>query len=367
MRTAASAVGPLGLETSDCRTLRDQKPARLTSRLGKAASRLARPLRVALAVVLALLTVRLLAANPAPLRELLHVDPWVVISIALLAISNQWLMAWRFKLVMKQCAGADIPHATWFRLTSVGQFLNLLFPQIGHLHRALVLKRDFGTSYVAYTSGMLVFFWFDLLTSFLFAVLVVGVQDPGFRVAGLAVLPLLVAASVMLVVLPALLRWVAARTRLDWAGVKWGVERVLTVLVSIRDASKSGSFVLRFLLLNVVVVIGHVAVLALAFEAVKCPLGLGDLMMFQVLLKLSNQVMITPGNVGLTELAYGVLAGAASAGVQHGIAAAVLLRTIGTVVIVGLGWALGGVTVLVGGRAMLTRDGGPTVPRGEQG
>ena len=50
---------------------------------------------------------------------------------------------------------------------------------------------------------------------------------------------------------------------------------------------------------------------------------------------------------------YIVLAGALNGGVQQGIAVALLLRTLGTVVIVVVGLLLGGASLLRGGRGAL--------------
>lgn len=309
-----------------------------------------RSLRWVIAALLIGLAIHLLTLDPAPLRALAHVPPRTLVLIALLIILNQWLMSWRFKLVMNQCAGADLSHLQWFRLTSTGQFLNLFVPQLGHVHRALILKREHALTYSAYVSGLVVFFWFELLASLLLAVFVIAVYDPGFRLGLVPVLPILGAAFAMLLAFPVLLGSVVGRMHLRWPWAERMLARAHSSLVMARATLASSSFVLKFFALNVAVAAGHIAVLALAFDAVGGPLRMERLMLFQVLLKLSNQVVITPGNLGLTELAYGVLAEASASGVQHGIAVALLVRTLGTVVIVALGVALGGIPVLTEGR-----------------
>lgn len=117
---------------------------------------------------------------------------------------------------------------------------------------------------------------------------------------------------------------------------------------------RCGPVAARFVGINLLVAVEQVATLWLAFDAVGGPPEFGRLMLLQVLIKRSGMIFITPGNIGLTELTYGALAGASPAGVQHGIAAALLMRTLGTVVLVALGAALGGASVLVRDRRQLS-------------
>jgi uncharacterized membrane protein YbhN (UPF0104 family) len=329
----------------------------LLTQIRTGASFWSRLLRWGLAAALALLTLRLIAADPAPLLALAHVQPSVLVGMALLIVLNQWLMASRFKLVMKECAGVQMSRFGWFRLTSVGQFLNLFVPQLGHLHRGLILKREFGASYAAYGSGLFVFFWFELVTSILLATIVVAFFDAGLRVADVLVLPVLVGAAVLVMLVPLVVGALLGRAGVSTGRLRRWVDGAQTGISSIKRALIQPSFLIQFLLLNIVVAAGHVAMLRLAFTAVGAQLTIETLMLFQVLLKLSNQIVLTPGNLGITELAYGVLAGASSGGVQQGIGAALLVRTMGTAVMLGLGWALGALPVLLGGSSALGTEG----------
>jgi uncharacterized membrane protein YbhN (UPF0104 family) len=95
----------------------------------------------------------------------------------------------------------------------------------------------------------------------------------------------------------------------------------------------------------------------LGFHAVATAPGLGVLLVFQIFVKLANQVAITPGNLGLTELAYGLLAQATNATLEQGLAVGILLRAVGTIAVVGLGLICGGGPWLVGQRRHLAQTG----------
>ncbi len=105
---------------------------------------------------------------------------------------------------------------------------------------------------------------------------------------------------------------------------------------------KSPRFLLRFFGVSVLGTLGQVVALWLSFTAVGASVPLGVLIVFQVFIKLSNQVMITPGNLGLTELTYGLLAGGTTFKLEQGIAAALIMRAVGMVMIIVLGLACGG-------------------------
>jgi uncharacterized membrane protein YbhN (UPF0104 family) len=313
----------------------------------------ARWLRWVLAALLIVLTVRLIAVNPTPFLELAHVQAHVLVAMVGLMVLNQWLTSRRFQLVMRHCAGVELSAGRWFQLTSVGQFLNLFVPQLGHVYRGVVLQREAGLSYSAYTAGLFVFFWFELLVGIALAAAVVAAHDPGFRLGGIHVLPLLLVTLGALSVLPRMISITIGRVRLGSSRALRLLESAHSSLLRAQSALRCRPVVAKFIALNLIVVAEQVAMLWIAFDAVGAPPGIGRLMLFQVLLKLSAIFFITPGNLGITELAYGALASASSTDVQHGIAAALLMRTLGTVVLVGLGAALGGASVLMRDRRQL--------------
>lgn len=307
----------------------------------------ARWLRWVAAALLVGLTVRLVAADPAPFRQLAHVDVSVVTAMVLLIVLNQFLTSCRFQLVMKHCAGLDLPAWRWFRLTSIGQFLNLFVPQLAHVYRAVVLQRENRLSYSSYTSCLFVFFWFELLVGLALATIVVPLHDAGFRVAGANVTLVLFVALIGVLGLPRLLSGLGTGWQFRSKRAHQMIATMRASLSEARRASVDPSFVARFVALNVAVGIVQVAMLGLAFSSVGARPDVGRLMLLQVLLKLSGIIIITPGNLGVIELAYGALAGATSTGVQHGIAAALLTRTLGTLVLIALGVVCGGGSVLM--------------------
>jgi uncharacterized membrane protein YbhN (UPF0104 family) len=291
-----------------------------------------------------------------PFYKLLRVPPLLLVAICVLMVANQALFSLRFAIAIEQCGGPRLSRWEWFRLTSVGQFLNLFVPQLGNVYRAFVLKRNHSVPYSLYGSGLFAFVWLDLIMGLLLAIVVIALLEPGFHLGTLPAMPVLALLAVALFFSPfvaarVLRRLFAASEKLRKIG-----DRSADLLLLAGGVARQPSFLLQAFSLNLAMAAVQVSTLALAFHAVAADVSLGRLMLFQIIVKLSNQIVVTPGNLGLTELAYGVLAEAASSGVEHGIAVGLLTRTLGVAVVTAVGLLMGGGSWLRGGYRGLAEE-----------
>lgn len=312
-------------------------------------------LRWLIACGLGALAVRTVLADPTPLRALASVEPKTVLWLWALALLNMVFISQRMSLSVVECGGPKVPAWTWFKLVVVGQFVNLVVPQLGNVYRGVQLKREHGVSYLAYASGLVAFVWLDTILGVLFCSTVLAVLRPGLRLGGMLALPILGGLFVALVAGPLLVARVLERTTVR-AGLASRLHELARRLVVTATRSLSRpAFLLRFFVIGLLVTAVHVAALLLCFEAVGAPIDLPTAALFQVLVKVSNQIVVTPGNLGLTELAWGVLGSAATgAGVGGGVTAALLHRAAFTPLLLLLGLAFGGLGVIARTRA--TRD-----------
>jgi uncharacterized membrane protein YbhN (UPF0104 family) len=279
-----------------------------------------------------------------------------MLGVAALVALNQALMAWRFSLAFEECAGHGVPFGTWFRLTAVGQLLNVFVPQLGNAYRALVLKREHQVSYLTYASGLFAYVWLDLLMGFFIAFVVIGSFDPGLRLAALPALSWLGASMVGLFVMPFVAAHGIRAFRLG-EGVAARVQaKMSSLLETTNRALRNPRFLLRVLGVNVFSTAGQVATLWLCFHAVGGNLSSSALIVFQVFTKLSNQVTVTPGNLGLNEIAFGILARASAQSLEQGVAVSLSIRAVGTVMQIVLGLLAGGGSRLFSGREQLERE-----------
>jgi uncharacterized membrane protein YbhN (UPF0104 family) len=312
--------------------------------------------RWAVAALAMAFVVRELFSDPEPLRRVLG-TPWqVLLAVGALLAVNQLLMSFRFSLAVALYSGKRVPASVWFRLISVGQMLNLFVPQLGSVYRGVALKREFGIAYMTYASGLFAFVWLDLVMGFLIGSLTIAVLDPTLYLGSVLALPALALLILALLTGPFAIRWFVSVFRVKGSFATKVQARMTTLLSNAASALKAPAFMLRFFLLNVLVTVVQVVLLALLFRAVDAEVPLAALLLFQVLLKLANQIVITPGNLGITELMFGVLAHGSRCTLEQGLAVALLFRTTVTVMVILLGVLAGGARVLFSGRARLEEE-----------
>lgn len=296
---------------------------------------------------LVVLAAKFLLQNPEPLRKLAALPPGLWLLLVPLVLLNLMFMAWRLSLSVGHAGGAQVPSTAWFRIVVLGQFLNLFVPQLGNVYRGVTLKREFGVTYTAYATGLFTFVWLDTSFGFVLCLMVLLGLDPGLRLAGIPFVPVIGLMVVLLLSAPLLASRLLGALQLAHQGLAKWKERIDTLLLTAAHNLKKPAFTGRFMLGSALLMANQSTILWVCFRAVGLPIDPETAVLFQVLIKLSNQIVITPGNLGLTELAFGVLGSAAHGGsVEYGIAAALVFRALNSACVIVLGILLGGVRLL---------------------
>ncbi len=297
--------------------------------------------------VLLAIAARQLLQNPAPLKQLASLPLWMWLALLPLALLNYVFVAARMALAVGQAGGVKIAQRVWFRIVVLGQFLNLLVPQLGNVYRGLTLKREFGVSYQTYATGLFMFVWLDTTFGFGLCLLVLAVLAPGLKLAGMPVLPVIAVVLVALMFAPFLAAKLLGKLRLGPGRLANAQARANALLVTSMSSFRSPGFTLRFLAASALVMADQSLILWLCFRAVGLPIDPESAALFQVVIKLSNQVIVTPGNLGVTEMAFGLLGAAAHGGsLEYGIAAALVFRMLFTTTVIAMGVMFGGVGLL---------------------
>ncbi len=328
-----------------------------TSHQMKLPDRFKRGLRWAIALGALALAARQLTSDPEPLRRLWSTSAWVLAGLCGLVVVNQALMSLRFAQVMNHMGAGGVGFVAWFRLTSVGQMLNLFVPQLGSVYRGVVLKRDYGISYLTWATGLISFVWLDMVGGLLIALLAIVTLEPGLLFFGRSAGAVLGLALFGVFTGPIVVAWLMERIPSRSGSLGRWQQRLTTLLSTASSVARSPSLMLRFFALNLLVTTGQTTTLWLAFQSVGASISLSGLLLFQILIKLTNQVVITPGNLGITELAFGALAHGSARTLEQGIAVSLLLRAVSSTMTVVLGVMSGGLGALFGGRSAILREG----------
>jgi uncharacterized membrane protein YbhN (UPF0104 family) len=226
------------------------------------------------------------------------------------------------------------------------------------------LKRRFDVGYGRFVVAFVNAPWLAMVLNFAFGALAVAALTPGavvgswplWLVLGVAAVATAVAPIVALLVLPLVPR--------RWRPLAWLHDRlremVRVTLESLRDP--------RYLALvaawTAVAFVQASAMLWFGFAALGTEVGAAEAIAFYVLLQLATYLTITPGNLGVQELAFGALATGVGAAAVDGVVVSGLLRVTGVVAVVLAGLPLGGVAALREARAASHGPEGERIVRG---
>jgi hypothetical protein len=279
-------------------------------------------------------------------------------ALALVAFQALYLVvqSGRFHVVLERFAERPIGFGPWLVLFVLGRFLNLFVPQAGNVYRAVELQRRHGIGVQRFLVAFVNAPWLAMILNFLFGALAVALLAPATELAGWPLSLVLVVAALVTTVAPLLVLAVLRpllelrafeRYRLLSVLQSRLSEMVAVTLVSLREPVyllKVGAWTLvSFVQTSYLMVVG--------FQALGLEAGVGVAVTFYVLLQVTTYVQITPGNLGVQELAFGVLSTGFGASAADGVLVSALLRVTGVVALLALALPFGGLEALRASRA----------------
>jgi len=266
-----------------------------------------RILRWVLAIACTAYIVRFFVKNSDELALLGRLEPGTIAAIAALAVMGHVIFCWRFRMVLKKCSGKSVPFFHWFRIVMLGRFLTLLAPQAGNIYRSIALKKHYRIRHTRYASSFFSFVWMDACVNLVLAVIIVLAVQPALRIGEIRAVYLLAGVLVAVLAAPILAEVMLRRVRFRNERLRWLHGR-LSEMFSVSTANLGdGAYMLKFLLGGMVAFVDAIAIFCLCFQAMGMPIGLPALALFHVVLRLSTFVIITPGNLGVREIAYGII------------------------------------------------------------
>lgn len=296
---------------------------------------------VAIAATIALVVVR-----GEDLRTIAELRPAFVIALLAMQVLYLVVQSARFHVVLVRFTERPVGFGPWTRMFVIGRFLNLFVPQAGNVYRAVELRRRFAVTVQSFLVAFVNAPWLAMILNFLFGALFVGLLAPTSQVAGWPLWLLLLGATLATSLAPivALLVLPLFPERIRWAAWLRGrlSEMVQVTLQSVREplylARVAGWTLLAFVQAS--------AMLWIGFVALGIPVGVAEAIAFYVLLQLATYVQLTPGNLGLQELAFAALSAGFGATVADGVLVSTIVRVTGVIALVATALPLGGLEAL---------------------
>lgn len=280
------------------------------------------------------------------LRLLLKLDFLSVAYIVILTVIYFLVLNLRIKIVLEKCSGKMLPFWPIFKLLMLTNFLNLVLIQVGNIYRSIRLKKAYDISYTSYISSFTSLLWMDTCLNILIAVVVISMVKSDFQIGKFTAWKLFSIIGLVTVASPIignlLLSWIKIENRrLAWIHSK--LTEVLTAtIINLKDIL----YLLKVTALGIVILILTVIAHYILFKEFGIILTVPALLVFYVLLRLSLFIIITPGNIGVQEIAYGFISEQMGFGMAQGVLVSVFSRILNTSVILVLGILFGGIDLL---------------------
>lgn len=318
------------------------KPARPTKKI----KTLKKILRLIIVAICAAYLVGFFIQKREALSIAFKLDYRLILAIIGLQLLYYLLQSYRFQIVVEKCSDRKLPFFPWLKLFVLGRFLNTIFSQTGNVYRSVRLKTDYGISYTKYIGAFASIAWLDTCMNLGIAVVVIAIANPGFQIGKFTAWKILTVLSAVFIVVPILSEILLRKMNFKNNYLTWVRSKLSEVLtVSVRNL-RDPIFLLKFFAIGMVIFVRTCILFHLYFRVFDIYVSLPALAVFYALFKLSFFIVLTPGNLGIQEVAWGFLSEQMGFGMAEGVLVSAFIRAIGTAVICTLGLVFGGADLI---------------------
>ncbi len=287
-----------------------------------------------------------LADNREDLRTLHKLNIYYLSLIIMIYFIALLFQSFRYRIVINKCSGKHIPFFGWFKIFIKGNFLSKLIPQSGGIYRGAVLKKSYGVSYTSFISSFTSFAWLDSLLSLFIALLLIILFNPQLSFGYIQGYLLILVLFIILFILPYFMYLVLSRIKVKGKFSSWFHLKISEVFKTTVSNTRDYKYIISLFLTGLLSMFNSILIFYICFRGLGVNVALPVLALFGALLKISNLVVLTPGNLGVREIAYGFLGSFAGISPGHTYLASLITRLIGTLLIFVLGVGFGGIGIL---------------------
>lgn len=235
--------------------------------------------------------------NPEALTKLASLPPKnIALASALLTIYFL-VYSLRLQSVVEFWAKCHIPKIHFLKVVIFGRLYNTLFPQLGFIYRGMTLKRDYGIQHSNYFGSQVAFGILDLTVNILIYLTVWVAYEKAFYQAALV---FIICGSSALFIFTKLRHFPLPNT--EGKLMQW-LKEFRTRCSEISQPS----FYIPFFTLSLASLVLMTAVFSVYFNQLSSQLSLPAIILFYTLYRITFYLSITPGNLGLREVAFGFI------------------------------------------------------------
>jgi len=237
--------------------------------------------------------------NPEALTQLAKPNSkTIALSSALLALYFL-VYSLRLQSVVEFWAQCKIPKIHFLKVVIFGRLYNTLFPQLGFLYRGMTLKRDYGIEHSNYFGSQVAFGILDLTVNILIFITVWVAYEKTFLLAALTFIG---CGSAALFAFSKLRHFPLPENNTKGKLINWLKE----FRTRCSDISQPG-FYIPFFILSLFSLVLMTTIFSCYFDQISNPLSLPIIILFYTLYRITFYISVTPGNLGLREVAFGFI------------------------------------------------------------
>lgn len=265
---------------------------------------------------------------------IVSLNPGTILLLFGTCLSSVVFQSFRQHIVLNKVAGRPVPFFRWLSLSSQGSMLNYLFPQVGLLHRSAVLKSEYGVSHTTFLTTLVAFNWLDLLITIGISLAVIVISAPNLALAGFRATTFLLVLAVVTVAGPFLARPAVGFVRRRLRYFENLQLRLASLLHVTLSSAHDTVYLAKICASGLVMFALSILLLHSAFSSLSLHVSWGNLALLSVVLRVCNMVVIVPGNLGVRELAMGLVGSAAGIDMAHMLLVALITRVAAVLVVI---------------------------------
>ena len=299
-------------------------------------------IKLVISALLIVYIIYYIANNTDEFLKLKHITFLQIVQMYLVYCIFLMVVGQRMLIIAREYGLRNISFVGWIRIFLLARFFNKFIPQAGNIYRAVKLKNDHGFSYQQYLTTLLSFIWMDTITMLMILTIVFLLFERSFIILGMPVYALSLILLVGLSVSPLIISYFSKyKTNIDSRFSK--IFRYISDSINILYLP---GLIIKQLFLSTVSFSLYVYILNICAIGIGVEVPLFMLVIFAAVIKLSSYVVITPGNIGIKELALGYLSMASNLDFGDGIMIAGITRIIIYISTISMGCLFGGIPMI---------------------
>jgi uncharacterized membrane protein YbhN (UPF0104 family) len=287
-----------------------------------------------------------LVRNKQQLQIAFNLSPLFITILCILLILDLAVNGLRMKIVIEKCSNVRIPAGEWYKIFLLGRFLNTAIPQLGNIYRGVKLKQNYNISYTHYIGSLASFAWIEISINLIFALIIILLTNRQLQIAGLDAWLFLTALIILVIAGPIIADAVIRLFKVQNKTLVWIHSRLSLVFSTAVTSIKDSSYILSITATTLLAFIITTTMFHVCFLSINVPINITATMVFLAVLKIADVIVVTPGNIGVREIIFGIVTEQIGLSMIEGILASTILRVLGSLLIFIIGTSLGGIGIL---------------------